>query len=85
MDWGKTVDDAFSETDVTLSSKISGLYKLGDDAIASIAPKQIDKENLLKVLSVVKDATLSNEKKTEAIKAIGGSIELLIGLAGKLV
>jgi hypothetical protein len=85
MDWEKTVGDAFSETDANLSSRISGLCKLNGDTIDALAPKQIDKENLLMVLSTVKDATLSNEKKAEAIKAINGSVDLLIDLVGKLV
>jgi hypothetical protein len=85
MDWEKAVDNAFSETDATLSSKISELYKLSDDTIATIAPKQKDKESLLKILSLVKHTTLSNEKKADAIKAIGGSVDILVGLVGKLI
>ena len=84
MDWDTILQDAANETDISLASKISSLCHLTDSDIALIAPAKNDKENLVKMLSVIKDQTLSNEKKAEAIKQISNSLNLLIGIVAKV-
>lgn len=85
MNWENTINNAMNEADTNLTNKISSLCKLSNEIVTSMAPTQIDKENLMKVLLVVKDATLSNERKAEAINQINGSLNLLISLVSKSV
>ena len=84
MDWNNLLQEAVNETDASLASKISSLCHLTDADISSIAPSKVDKDNLVKVLTVVKDQTLSNEKKVQALQQIGNSLDLLIGIAAKI-
>jgi len=83
MDWDKALDDTAKEVDSELSGKISALSKLSSDEISAIAPRQIDKENLINLISLVKDATLSNQQKIDAINKINGSVDIFIGLLSK--
>jgi hypothetical protein len=84
MDWNNLLQEAVNETDASLASKISSLCHLTDADISSIVPSKVDKDNLVKVLTVVKDQTLSNEKKVQALQQIGNSLDLLIGIAAKI-
>lgn len=84
MDWDNLLKEAVKETDVSLANRISSLCHLTDAEIASIAPNKVDKEDLAKILSVVKDATLSNEEKANAIQKISNSLNLLIGIVTKV-
>ena len=84
MDWDNLIEEAADATDTALTGKISSLCRLTDEEINAIAPDKIDKENLVQILSIVKDAALSNEKKAEAVKNVGNSLSILIGIAAKV-
>jgi len=84
-DWDKRIDDAGNKTDANLSGQMSDLGKLSDEVIAAIAPRPIDKDNLAKIISVVKNATLSNQQKADAINQITGSADVLIGLISRFI
>ncbi len=72
-------------TDEKLASEISSLTRLTDKEIKEIAPKPLDKKKLAQLLAVVKDATITNEEKAQAVKTIEGLAEIAISLLGKLL
>jgi hypothetical protein len=85
MDWTRAVQDAVAETDAALASKISGLCRLKDAEIMAIAPTKIDKENLAKIIGIVKDEAMSNEQKAAALQSINNSLAIIVGIAAKVV
>lgn len=78
-------DEAKDITDQQLSSQISSLTRLTQDEIDSIAPAPLDKENLQKLIGIIKDSTKSNEQKAEAIKTIDQHLSLLISIVSKFI
>lgn len=75
--WQGILNRATDETDSQFASEISSLSKLTDKQIDEIAPQIIDKENLEKILRIVRDATKDNNQKAEAIKNIEGAAEII--------
>jgi|WetSurMetagenome_2_1015567.scaffolds.fasta_scaffold31534_3 hypothetical protein len=85
MDWDNLIDDAAAATDAELAGKISSFCQLTDDEINSIAPQKVDKENLVQIISIVKDAAKSNQEKADAINSIKSSSDVLINLISKVI
>ena len=68
------------------SSEASSIIRLTKEEITSIIEKaEVDKEKLSELISVVNDASKSNNQKAEAIKNITGLAEVAVSLIGKLV
>jgi hypothetical protein len=75
--WQEILNHATEKTDSQFASEISSLSKLTDKQIDEIAPQTIDKENLEKILRIVRDETKNNNQKAEAIKNIEGAAEII--------
>jgi len=68
------------------TAEASSIVKLTKDEITSIIEKaEVDKEKLSDLISLVNDASKSNNEKAEAIKNIAGFAEIAASLIGKLV
>ncbi len=81
--WEEIIAEAKRKTDQELAGEIAKLTSLSQKEIDEIAPAKLDKENLSKLLAIVKDATKSNEEKVKAIKSVDEFVSLLISIAGK--
>ena len=68
------------------TTEASSIVKLTKDEITSIIEKaEVDKEKLSDLISLVNDASKSNNEKAEAIKNTTGFAEVAASLIGKLV
>jgi hypothetical protein len=86
IDWEKLANDTGKETDEHFWDKISGLTRLHANEVESlINDTGISKEDLTAVLKEVKDATKSNLDKATAISNVNKSVDLLVGIAEKLL
>ena len=84
-DWKKIVADAASMTKEELASEVSSLTSLNDQELIDLIDKTtLSQQELAQILAVVHDATLSNEKKAEAISNIRGGIAAVLSIAEKL-
>ncbi|MBN2174005.1 MAG: hypothetical protein JW731_07735 [Bacteroidales bacterium] len=85
-DWKKIAEEIGNQTDEQFRSSISSLIRLNDDEIENLINETgISRENLVKVLEVVRDATKTNSDKATAINNINKGMSLLVGLAGKFL
>jgi len=82
--WEEIRRKAKEKTDREFASEASSLIHLTDEEIKEITPTPIDKEKLAELMSVVKDATKSNEEKAEAIRSISGLAEAAVSMIRKL-
>lgn len=68
------------------TAEASSIVKLTKEEVTSIIEKaEVDKEKLSDLISLVNDATKSNNEKAEAIKNITGLAEVAVSLIGKLI
>ena len=85
-DWDKIAREVGRETDDHFKNKISSLTRLNEDEIEFLITETgISKEDLATVLKEVKDAAKSNEAKASAISNINKGVDLLVGIASKLI
>lgn len=82
--WDEIRKKAKEQTDNKFASKVSSLTKLTDVQVRELAPSPIEKERLADLLSVVYDATKTNNEKAQAIRSIEGFAEVIIPLLLKL-
>ncbi|WMJ75285.1 hypothetical protein RCC89_19280 [Cytophagaceae bacterium ABcell3] len=86
MNWNEIANQAGQSTDDYFKSQMSSLTRLNDQEIEDIINETgISKQDLANVLKEVKDATKSNANKANAIRNISKGIDVLVGLAGKLI
>jgi len=86
IDWKALAKKAKEKTVKDLSIEISSLTRLNDDEITSIVNEsKIDKDKFIEVLEVVKDTSLDNKRKAEALSKIDKGIGALVGLVEKLM
>ena len=78
-------EEAGNMTDQQLSGQISSLTRLTQDEINSIAPAPLDKQNLNKLIGIIKDTSKSNEQKAESIKNIDQHLSLLVSIVSKFI
>lgn len=83
--WEDILNSAQSTTDKEFASQISSLTHMTDDEINKLAPANIDKENLAKLLKIVSDSTLNNNQKADAIRNTTGLLEIAIPLISKFI
>lgn len=83
--WKKILENAKAKTDREFASEASSLIRLTDDEIMEIAPQPLDKEKFAELMSIVKDATKSNEEKAKAIQNINGLAKIAVSLLTKLI
>jgi len=85
-DWDKIAEKAAQETNEELHSEISSLVSLKNKDIEElILETGISQKDLIEVLKLIKEATVSNEAKATAIKNIGKGVDVLVGIAGKFL
>ena len=85
-DWTTIANEAGQATDEHFKNQISSLTRLNDDEIETlINDTGISKQDLVEVLKEVKDASKSNIDKANAIRNIGKGVDVLVGLAVKLL
>lgn len=86
VNWNEIANQAGQSTDEHFKSQISSLTRLNDEEIeALIIETGISQQDLFAVLKEVKDATKSNTDKANAIKNISKGVDVLVGLAVKLL
>lgn len=86
INWNEIAQQTGQATDENFKNQISSLTRLNDDEIESLIHETgISKENLVSVLIEVKDATKSNIAKANAINNINKGVDLLVGIASKLI
>lgn len=86
IDIDRLIDTALNETDRKFRSQIASLTTLKMAEVeALINESSITKEDFAKVLGEVKDATKSNTEKAAAIQSISKGVDLLVGIATKLL
>lgn len=84
LTWEEIRRNAKEKTDREFASEASSLIHLTDEEIKAITPALMDKEKLAELMSVVKDATKSNEEKAKAIRTISGLAEAAVSMLRKL-
>ena len=80
----KLLDEVDEEVDQKLAGDIAKLGGCTPDELKAIAPADLDKAKLEKLMAIIGDATLSNEQKAKAINAITGLSKIAIDLAAKV-
>lgn len=75
--WAEIVAEAGAMTDAELSNTISSMSRLTEQDIQRIAPNLVNKQDLLRVMSIVQDSTKSNQEKASAIQNIAGAVEIV--------
>ncbi len=61
------------------------LEKIQRPDIRIVSEAEVDKEKLSELISIVDDATKSNNQKAQSIRKINGLAEVAVSLIGKLV
>jgi len=79
------INEAAAQTDNELQSSISSLTRLNDAEIQEIMAEGISKQDLVKIIKEIKDATKSNRQKATTFNNINGGVEALIGIASKIL
>jgi hypothetical protein len=86
VDWNAIAEEAGRVTDIKYSNMISSMTRLNDDEIITlIVTTGISQEDMTLVLKEVKDATKKNNAKAESIMKISKGVDVLVGLADKLL
>ena len=83
-DFKKLLGDAEKITLDQYDSRISSLTRLNDSEINSLFPKKEDKDNLVKLMKIVKSAASDIDKTQQLIDNISGIAGTVIKLLGKL-
>ncbi|MBK8226529.1 MAG: hypothetical protein IPK70_05075 [Flavobacteriales bacterium] len=84
-DFKKLAQDAAAETDAQFVSRLSDLTRLRSTELQKLLDEGLKREDIAAVLDVVKAAGLSNQQKAKNIAGIGKGLEVLVGLASKLL
>ena len=85
-DWKKIAIDAREKTNEHFKDQISSLTRLTSNEIENLITETgISKTDLTSVLKEVEDATKSNEEKAAAISNINNGVNLLVGIAKKVI
>lgn len=83
--WKRILAEAKEKTDREFAEEASSLTRLTAEEIKKIVPQPLDREKLAKLMSIVKDATKSNEEKANAIRNIEGLAEIAVSLILKKI
>lgn len=86
INWNDLAQNAASQTDAELNTKMASLTSLKVTEIdAFIAESSITNTNAIKVLQEINNATTSNNQKANAISNINNGVGFLIRLVSKVV
>jgi hypothetical protein len=84
-DFKKLAQDAAAETDAQFVSRVSDLTRLRSTELQKLLDEGMKREDIVAVLDVVKAAGLSNQQKAKNLASIGKGLEVLVGIASKLL
>ena len=82
--WKEILENAKKKTDSEFASEASSLIHLTDEEIKEITPEPLNKEKFAELMTIVTDATKSNEEKAAAIRSIDGLAEIAVSLLLKV-
>ena len=86
IDWNNIAREAGAAADEHFKNQISSLTRFTDIEIGNlISETGISKTDLTFVLKEVTDATKSNDAKAAAISNINKGVNLLVGIAKKVI
>jgi DNA-binding transcriptional regulator YiaG len=86
INWDDIIQKAKTETDNKFKTKMSSLTTLtNNDIEALISDTGIKKEEFAKVVKILKDAAASNDQKTAALKNITKALQVVVGIASKII
>ncbi len=84
--WDEIAKNAGQSTDKHFKSKISSLTRLNDEEIEEIITDSgISKSDLAMIIKEIQDTAKSNTEKARAIQKINKGIDVIVGLASKLI
>lgn len=80
------IEEAVRETDEQFQFTIASLTRLNQSEVEKlIADTKIDQADFAEVIKTVKEAGRSNDQKAAAIQNISKGVDLLVGIAAKLL
>jgi hypothetical protein len=78
------LDRAQRKTDRQLRQEIEILTRCSPGQWKRLLPADVDRKKLAQLTAIVRDETLSNQNKAEAIRAIAGLSDIVVDLAAKV-
>lgn len=79
------LDEADKLTNEQLKSKIASITKLTTEDLQKIAPTVADKNNLLKLIGIVRGAADDNHKKAQIFANVEMYAGIILNIAGKVL
>jgi hypothetical protein len=84
--WQKKAKQAQKETDAELANQINQLTHIDAKELQALLDENsMNTADFNALIKLIKDQTKSNNDKIKALSNIQNGLELLIGLAGKLI
>ncbi|WP_295231658.1 hypothetical protein [Sediminibacterium sp.] len=84
--WQKKAKQAQKETDAQLANQINQLTHIDAKELQALLDENsMNTADFNALIKLIKDQTKSNNDKIKALSNIQNGLELLIGLAGKLI
>lgn len=84
--WQKKAKQAQKETDAEMANQIVQLSSIKQKDIDQLlAENKMDSAEFDQLIRLIKDQTKSNNDKIKALSNMRNGLELLVGLAGKLI
>ena len=84
--WQKKAKQAQKETDAQLANQINQLTHIDAKELQALLDENsMNRSDFNALIKLIKDQTKSNNDKIKALSNIQNGLELLIGLAGKLI
>ncbi|MDO8997576.1 MAG: hypothetical protein Q7U77_13200 [Sediminibacterium sp.] len=84
--WQKKAKQAQKETDAQLANQINQLTHIDAKELQALLDENsMNTSDFNALIKLIKDQTKSNNDKIKALSNIQNGLELLIGLAGKLI
>lgn len=84
--WQKKAKQAQKETDAEMANQIVQLSSIKQKDIDQLlAENKMDAAEFDQLIRLIKDQTKSNNDKIKALSNMQNGLELLVGLAGKLI
>lgn len=84
FDFDSLLDEAETDTEDELTSKLSNLTGMKDALIKELCPEKADKKKLIELMSIVKSSASMNERRNKLIKNIGKFADTVITVLKKL-
>lgn len=80
------LNQADQQTNDELASKLSSLTALKDEELKSLMEEDgVEKQNIIKLMSILSDASKDNTEKAKAIENIAGASKVVIALLKKVL